>query len=135
MKSTLRTLAVIVSCVVGLSACGCAVSPPPVRSIPKTKCSNVNAAVRADVRGDWPDSDITMRVCANGWAWVVGDQGMNATVRTTNYRVEGNRWVKQFSWARLFEYCTPNPSITGSAKFQAALKKEAPPCKSHQYIA
>jgi hypothetical protein len=135
MKPTLRFLAVIVSCVVGLSACQCSVSPPPAAAAPKTRCADVNATVRKDVRSSWPNSNITMRVCTDGWAWVVGESGLNGNIVTNYYRVQGNRWVKQYSWAKLFKYCTPNPSITGSTKFKKALQQAAPTCKSGEYVA
>lgn len=95
----------------------------------------MRSTVRQDVRGYWPDSDISLRACADGWAWVVGDTGKNGNVVSGYYRVQGKRWVNQYSWAKLFTYCAPNPSITGNAKFKKAVLKKAPACKAGEYIA
>lgn len=125
MKPTLRTLAVVVSCVVGLSACQCAATPPPTRPAAKTKCADVRPTVRKDVSSSWPDNYASLQACTDGWAWVTVDTGMNGNVVSGYYRVQGKRWVKWQGWNKIYAFCATQVPAAASTKFKKAVLKEA----------
>lgn len=98
--------------------------PAPTTELPG--CDDVEQAVFDQNVDSWPDNAPNLRACADGWAWVTIDTGMNGNVMSGYYRVDGQRWERRGAWAKLFAGCAPEPPSDVTAGFRQAVLDDAP---------